>query len=516
MRLRWPQYPYTHAILSGLLVGTSYIPFPPWAIFFCFIPLWLAWFNENSVRQIFWTGWLTQFVFTFIGFNWVSYTVYEFGHLPIPVAGLTLLLFCSFANLYVPLVGVVWFYFSKKLRLGYGAKVLSLAVFMSIGERIFPMIFDWHFGYTWLWAGFPAFHLADTFGFIGLSNLGDLFNAALLWGWHRHKEGKKPWPQVALVVGSFVILNGLGYWHGRNLEIPNQSVRMLIVQPSISNQDKLAAEAGDAYRDVVFDRFANLTRQAIQEAGSPDYVVWPETAFPEVIPEPTLKFGYANRLKSLITEIGTRLITGGYSVMASNKKYTNSFFILDAKGEWLVPPYHKTILLAFGEYLPLGEQFPVLYRLLPEVADFGRGPGPTTLLVEKLRVGAQICYEGLFDWFTRSLANQGSNIVVNVTNDSWYGTWEQPYQHLYMTLARAIEVRRPLVRATNTGISGVILANGQIMTLSPLHKEWFHLYDIPYVENPRATLFMGVGYWFLPGLLALSLIGMICFGRTKD
>ena len=77
-------------------------------------------------------------------------------------------------------------------------------------------------------------------------------------------------------------------------------------------------------------------------------------------------------------------------------------------------------------------------------------------------MGPQICYEGLFDWFGRALANEGAQVIMNITNDSWYGTWEEPFQHGYMTLARAVEVRRPLVRSTNTGLSSVALASGEI------------------------------------------------------
>ena len=74
-------------------------------------------------------------------------------------------------------------------------------------------------------------------------------------------------------------------------------------------------------------------------------------------------------------------------------------------------------------------------------------------------------------------------MIVNLTNDSWYGTWAEPYQHLYMTLARAVEFRRPVVRATNTGISTVILANGDVLEKSPLQKEWTHIFNVPYSKE---------------------------------
>ncbi len=504
---------YLLAILSGLLIGTSYIPFPPWAIFFCFIPLWQAWLAHcDSYKQIFWTGWITQFVLTLIGFNWVSYTVNEFGHIPWPLAILVLLAFCSFANLYVPLAGLVWQFARKRLKLGDGASIAALAVFMSVGERIFPMIFDWHFGYTWLYAGFPAFHLADIIGFIGLSNVGLAFNAILFWGWRQYKAKNSNWKYwVASVPVAFAVLNALGAWHGpRSTPVPDAKTSFLIVQANVDNQEKLMAEKGSAYRSVVINRFVSLTRQGIENSRSkPAFVVWPETAFPEIITDRLLGFGYPRLLKDAFAQMQVRLITGGYSTLPSTGQTTNSFFVLDEKGEWAAPPYHKTILLAFGEYFPGKDLLPraLIDRYFPEIGDFGRGPGPTVLEAGYgLKIGAQICYEGLFDWFTRRLANDGAGIIVNVTNDSWYGTWMQPYQHLYMTLARAVEVRRPLVRSTNTGISTVILADGKILELSPLHQEWFYLYEVPYAMFPRPTLFMGWGYWLVPGMLALAFL----------
>ena len=102
------------------------------------------------------------------------------------------------------------------------------------------------------------------------------------------------------------------------------------------------------------------------------------------------------------------------------------------------------------------------------VAHFGRGPGPTVLLkINGYAMGPQVCYESLFPEFSKGLADLGAQFFVNVTNDSWYGAWQEPYQHLYMTLARGVEFRRPVLRVANTGISTVSLANGDVLALSP-------------------------------------------------
>jgi apolipoprotein N-acyltransferase len=489
-------------------MGTSYIPFPPWAIFFCFVPLWITWMRATSAGEVFRTGWVTQFVSTLFGFNWVSYTVHEFGHLPWIVSILILLAFSAICTLWIPFAGWVWFHYCKRLHLSFGARIVALVAWSCVGARVFPQIFDWHFGYTWLWAGFPAFQLADTIGFIGFNDIGLVFNGMLLYAWL-----KRDWRWAGAVVAAFGALNFCGWWHVRQLPVADSKARFLIVQANIENEEKLAAEVGGAFRDTVIGRFANLTAEGVRENQSPgetiDYAVWPETAFPEYIDSRELYGEYPFKLRQMITSWGgVRLITGGFTHMKGGKP-SNSFFLLDAKGTWADAPYNKTILLAFGEYFPGAEYFPRVREWFPEVADFGRGPGPTVLSDRNgPRIGAQICYEGLFDWFTRGLANKGAQILVNVTNDSWYGTWEQPWQHLYMTLARAVEVRLPLVRSTNTGISGVVNADGTVQVLSPVHAPWQHAYDVPYYSRPQPTPFMGWCFWALPTLLGLTLVGL--------
>ena len=115
--------------------------------------------------------------------------------------------------------------------------------------------------------------------------------------------------------------------------------------------------------------------------------------------------------------------------------------------------------------------------------------------LEGTLLGLQICYESLFDKITRRIAQEKAQVLINVTNDSWYGSWQEPWQHLVMNLARAVEVRRPLVRATNTGFSTVIQSDGTVMKQSPLNKPWVYLYEIPYDENPPTTLFMSWGFY---------------------
>jgi apolipoprotein N-acyltransferase len=206
------------------------------------------------------------------------------------------------------------------------------------------------------------------------------------------------------------------------------------------------------------------------------------------------------------------LITGSYAKDEKSGLITNSLFAIDQQGTVTEPHYSKTILLALGEYIPFEETFPWLRTLLPMVGHFGRGPGPTMLLnFNGYAMGPQVCYESLFPEFSKGLADLGAQFIVNVTNDSWYGTWQEPYQHLYMTLARGIEFRRPVLRVTNTGVSTASLANGEVLSLSPTATRWTGVYRISYQTKPQTTFYQR-HFGLMPGLLWTALATLLAVG----
>jgi apolipoprotein N-acyltransferase len=172
-----------------------------------------------------------------------------------------------------------------------------------------------------------------------------------------------------------------------------------------------------------------------------------------------------------------------------------------------------------GEYIPGEDRFPWLKNMLPMVSHFGRGPGPTVLLkLKDYAMGPQICYESLFPEFSKGLADIGAQFIVNVTNDSWYGDWQEPYQHLYMTLARGVEFRRPVLRVTNTGVSTVSLANGDVLEQSPIDASWAGVYQIPYQTQPQTTFYQqhfDLMTWLLWGVLFGVLILGACQKNTS-
>jgi apolipoprotein N-acyltransferase len=290
-----------------------------------------------------------------------------------------------------------------------------------------------------------------------------------------------------------------------------------VVQGNIGNLEKVSAESREGAREEILWRYFRLTRGGLARAEGrpPDFAVWPETAFPGTLRAQPPRTGNVGALMAFVRSIATPLVTGAMGRDAAGGKPTNSMFFLDRDGGMADKPYDKVHLLIFGEYFPFSDRFPVLREWFPFTGDFAPGPGPGIRRIAGIRVGPQICYEGLFPGVSRSLADQGAQIFVNVTNDSWFGTAAEPYQHLFMTLARGIEFRRPVVRATNTGISAAMRADGTVLDLSPLHAEWTGLYEIPYRKEPRPTFYQEYGYRLVPAVLWLAAAVLIATGRRR-
>ena len=196
---------YSLPVLSSLLMGTSYIPFPPWASFFCYVPLWLFALKQNRLKPVFAGAWLCQFLATLVGFNWVLYTIREFGFFSWPISALGLLMFSGCANLHIPIALSFWFISQKKLsKWGKGLKrqvftnnhpqkdikhsglkkffvLILLPLYSALIMKYYPMIFDWNWGYTWFYAKWPASQTAEIWGFQFLNTLTLFFNLVFLY-----------------------------------------------------------------------------------------------------------------------------------------------------------------------------------------------------------------------------------------------------------------------------------------------------------------------------------------------
>jgi apolipoprotein N-acyltransferase len=223
-----------------------------------------------------------------------------------------------------------------------------------------------------------------------------------------------------------------------------------------------------AFAKETLDRYLSLSKEV---SPAPDVIVWPETAVPFYFPYDA---EFSLKLVKGIKNIGTDFIIGSPSVTVlepeKTLQYHNSVFMVSGAGE-IVNRYDKSHLVPFGEYVPLRRWLPFLGTIVAQVGDFAAGQPGAVLNWRDHKVGPLICFEMIFANMTRAQVRNGANLLVNVTNDAWYGRSSAPYQHFSMAVLRAVENRRALVRSANTGISGFIDPVGRIGKSSELFVE---------------------------------------------
>ena len=525
-------------VLSGILTGTSYIPFPPWAVFFCYVPLWLFVLNQKKLKPILLGGFLCQFVVTVIGFNWVAYTLGEMGFSWIYVC-LFFLIFIGFANLHIPLSLFCWFISHKILEKkkhslnGSLCMYLLLPVYFALCTEYYPMIFEWHLGYTWFYAKWPAAQTAEIWGFQFLNTLtlfSNLFSLVLAqWFFYlrRFQRGKAsakrknrffffPLEVLLVWVLLFMGLNLYGEYLKYRWPEPDRNIQVLMVQPNIQNemQDK------ESWNNFILSKILKETTKHLQQdtlsyqpALPVDFILWPEGAYPYSINQTQVEKGQ-DPVQEWVSVFGVPLVVSAKgSRMGKIKEYTNSVFVFDEKGQLVEAPYDKTVLVPLGEYTPLGKWFPFIDRLLfANQKGFKKGTGANEVIkLKEWNLGFQICYESLFDWLTRRVVRKGADILINVTNDAWFGNWQEPWQHFYMALSRAIEVRRPLIRGTNSGFSAVVSARGDIFGSMRLGKNFSRIEKVAFYSKGDKTLFVSYGYYINQLFLWLCFILVHCY-----
>ncbi len=252
---------------------------------------------------------------------------------------------------------------------------------------------------------------------------------------------------------------------------------------------------------------------ALEREVHPDLIVWPESAVSFAIPEGVNIRGVLSTREGTVT---TPVIFGGISrrETADGTRLYNTAFLTDPEGD-VAGTYDKTYLLAFGEYIPFGELIPQLYEYSPNTGHFTQGSHVRPMHLDvggrDYRITTLICYEDILPRFVRRAVDEGDpHLLVNITNDAWFGATHEPYVHLALAKFRAAEHHRYLVRTTNTGVSAIVDPAGRIVTESPLFERATLHGEVAMMTGwtPYETL----GDW--PGWLGLALsVYMAFLGR---
>ncbi len=506
------------AFLAGL---ACVLAFPPIritsALVFSPFLLMLAVDRSRSIKEAAFAGFITSLVIMAGGFYWVVYVLHIFGHLPWIVAALLYLVFSGFGALNFPLFSAGLYVAHRRhpsLRDSAWWWVLGVPALFTLLEYLIPKLFPWYVGHAF----FETHWITQAIEFTGSSFLTFLI---FTWGglgaylFHQRKTGTPALvgpvvfaPLLTLAVVSFSL-------YRLSVPLPEGPVKNIaFIQANIGSLEKMNARKGISNKvQYTMDKHRLLTQTALNASPKPDLILWPETAMPFSLHS---DMGWGGSVRRWVQEWKVPLISGGYapSLGQPGRDY-NAAFLLEPRTDTSLGTtiYNKNILLAFGEYFPGGELFPKIYDYLPQVSNFNRGTEQNLFTLEDgTRIGVTICYEDIVPAFFRRVAAQGAHLIVNLTNDSWFGPTSEPYQHAALSVFRAIETRTPMARVTNTGISFAVDRYGRMSKRTGVYKEAWLTIPVTLSPEPATTLYVRFGEWFL-GLLLLVLLSF--FVRAK-
>lgn len=282
----------------------------------------------------------------------------------------------------------------------------------------------------------------------------------------------------------------------------NGEVKVLAVQGNI---DQILKWEQDIQL-LTIQKYMDLTRKGIA-GGKPDLVIWPETALPFYFQEPS---ELAERVRRFALENALDIVTGSpaYKFDENQVDYTlyNRAYWLSGDG-FISDYYDKERLVPFGEYVPLSGYIPFVEKLVVGELDFSPGSTASPLTKGDLALGVLICYEIIFPGLVRQRVDQGANILINISNDAWFGNTSAPAQHLHLSVLRAVEQNRYVIRATNTGISAFIDPAGKVYNQSGLFEEAYILdrAGLIYAKSVYHHL-----HWVINFLLTAGVVIALC------
>ena len=366
-------------------------------------------------------------------------------------------------------------------------------------------------GFPWCLMGYSQYeHLAliqvsDILGVYGISFLIVLVNMLLFQTFCSNGFPFRTflkWEWFAL----FLILAGVfGYGFHQNskhnmAQEKGLQVKTAVIQANIDQSVKWKP----AYQVKTMSRYFSLTRSL--KNTQTDLIVWPETALPFFFQN---NRRFSAKIMALSKEMNAAMVFGSpaYERSAKEIRYYNRAYMA-VPGLKTPLYYDKKHLVPFGEYVPLKRYLPFLHRLVQAAGDFAQGEKTEPLRHQDLSLGILICFEAIFPEMGRCLADQGANLLVNLTNDAWFGRSSAPYQHLSMAVFRTVENRVPMVRAANTGISAFIGANGKILTKSNIFEQSVLVHSVP-VNSPSQTFYTRFGDVFAWGMMLISVLGIL-------
>ena len=486
--------------------------FPSWNIWWCawvaLVP-WLALLRQCTARQAFWWSSLIGLFFFLASIWWLTFVTWAgwlvlcaylavffgaFGwvaHRSEPPAS-------SFAHLILlPGVWVALEFLRSHLGSGFGWNLLAYS------QAAWPEVLQ----------------LAEVTGAWGISFLIVLVNVALAECLLPVSSAATALRHVGLAALCLICTVSFGAW--RMPQLPSGPIaRIAVIQGNIPQEEKW----DEALADRILQRYEGLTRDAARK--TPQLIVWPETSARGYL---GLEEDLTQRLIALARAVRTPLLIGapmGHYVGPA-LRITNSAALLSETGSFL-GRYDKLHLVPLGEFVPFERQAPWLRKILPPIGDFVAGAEPTVFNLggpSAMPFSVLICFEDVFPDLARQFVQHGATLLLNITNDAWFGPTAAAYQHAQASTLRAVELRVPVIRAANTGWSGCIDAAGRWRgsVRDALGRELFVsgfvTCSVPTRSKSGQSLYLRWGDWFaglcLVGTVSWLLIQLLVVRRFK-
>lgn len=487
------------AVLSGVLQVLPFPiagPVPLWRTAFCWFaitPLLFAMTRGEkgrialNPRHTALLGYVSGFVWYLGSCYWIYQTMAIYGGLGSLVAATILLLFCLYLGLYHALFG----WLVGVLRHRFGAQVaLLLSPFVWVAVELARARIT---GFPWDLLGTAQVdnplltRLGPITGVYGMSFVIAFVNA--LWLVRIYlKERRLTRPLLTAAGVLITVLYVLGLGRLRTLQKQTATATATLVQENLEVGE--AAKGPEPTERELLESFTYLSRHpgdrvylgmpelsgtrlvtfaSKGETQKSDLIIWPESPAP--FQEDELSFH--ETMSTLAAQSKTPMIVGNVAIKRSNESgrgFTlyNSASFVDSRGNF-VGRYDKIHLVPFGEYVPFRGILFFADSLLHEVGTFSSGDQRSLFVTNGHRYGTFICYESIFGDEVRQFVRDGADVLINISNDGWYGDTSAPWQHLNMARMRAIENHRWVLRATNTGVTAAIDPYGRVVEAAPRH-----------------------------------------------
>jgi len=466
-------FPYFPSLVSGVLLTAC---FPDSGLYYlAFIAMVPLLFSIQSMtpKQSFYAGFMAGASHYLTLIYWLVPTVTIYGGLNWALGVATLVLLCLYLALYIG--GFAWL-IKRLTPPGWATPIVGAGIWVGL-EYIRTHALT---GFPWGILGYSQYlnqtlvQIADLTGVLGISFVIVLCNFALAHLFvHMSSPSdtqKKLRRETWVIISYTLVMVVAAGIYGRHQIQRLDAIIYKAPQPNICvaqgniNQD---LKWDKAFKRATIEKYGSLSLGAIPQ--KPELIIWPETALPFYYGIDTVE---SNLVDEYIRKARTHFLVGSpaYERGRETIKYYNRAYMLNPLA-LVTGTYDKTHLVPFGEYVPLGEYLTFLGKITEQAGNFSRGDETFfPLSFRDHKTGVLICFEILFPSIAREFVKNGADLLTTITNDAWFGQTSAPGQHFAVAVLRAVENRRSVVRAANTGISGFIDPLGRVLEKTDLFE----------------------------------------------